>query len=39
MLATGTRTLRTQDGDMELFEARPEVLARGAVVVVQEAFG
>jgi carboxymethylenebutenolidase len=34
-----TRTLVAADGPMPLYEARPEGDARGAVVVVQEAFG
>lgn len=37
--ATESVVLTTADGDMECFEARPEGLARGAVLVVQEAFG
>jgi carboxymethylenebutenolidase len=39
-VATTTHTLGTADGPMELYEATPEGgSARGAVVVVQEAFG
>ncbi|MFO7591831.1 MAG: dienelactone hydrolase family protein, partial [Acidimicrobiia bacterium] len=34
-----TRTLVTADGSMECFEAAPAGDARGAVIVVQEAFG
>jgi len=34
-----TITLDTPDGPMDLFEARPDGDARGAVVVIQEAFG
>ena len=34
-----THTLTTADGPMECFEAKPDGSARGAVVVVQEAFG
>ena len=34
-----TVTLSTPDGDMECFEATPEADARGAVIVIQEAFG
>jgi len=34
-----TTTLDTPDGPMDLFEARPDGEARGAVIVVQEAFG
>jgi carboxymethylenebutenolidase len=37
----GTRTLNldTPDGSMPVFEALPEGTARGAVIVIQEAFG
>lgn len=34
-----THTLDTQDGPMELYEARPDGAARGGVIVIQEAFG
>jgi carboxymethylenebutenolidase len=34
-----TLTLSTADGDMALYDAEPEGPARGAVIVVQEAFG
>ena len=34
-----TVTVQTADGDMGLYEAAPEGAARGAVVVLQEAFG
>ena len=34
-----TITLDTPDGSMDLFEARPDGDARGAVIVIQEAFG
>ena len=34
-----TVTLTTADGDMGLYDVEPEGAARGAVVVVQEAFG
>lgn len=34
-----TITVDTPDGDMELFEAAPDADRRGAVIVVQEAFG
>src|SRR5207249_5624070 len=34
-----TITLDTSDGPMDLFEARPDGDARGAVIVIQEAFG
>jgi carboxymethylenebutenolidase len=34
-----TRTLMTGDGEMALYDAEPEGTARGAVVVIQEAFG
>ena len=34
-----TITLDTPDGPMDLFEARPDGDARGAVIVIQEAFG
>jgi len=36
---TRTSTLDTPDGPMPLYEALPEGPARGAVVVIQEAFG
>lgn len=38
-MATADLTLETADGPMAAFEARPEADARGAVIVVQEAFG
>jgi carboxymethylenebutenolidase len=38
-METRTLTLDTADGSMPLYEAEPEGPARGAVVVVQEAFG
>lgn len=38
-METRTITLGTPDGDMALFEAEPDGTARGAVVVIQEAFG
>ncbi|HTZ08576.1 MAG TPA: dienelactone hydrolase family protein [Acidimicrobiales bacterium] len=34
-----TVTVKTADGDMGLYDVEPEGAARGAVVVVQEAFG
>jgi carboxymethylenebutenolidase len=34
-----TRTIDTSDGAMELYEAVPDGEARGAVIVIQEAFG
>lgn len=34
-----THTLATADGPMECFEVTPDGDARGAVLVVQEAFG
>jgi len=34
-----THTLTTPDGPMEVYEATPDSDARGAVIVVQEAFG
>jgi carboxymethylenebutenolidase len=34
-----TRTVTTAKGEMALYEAEPETAARGAVVVIQEAFG
>jgi carboxymethylenebutenolidase len=34
-----TTTVTTADGEMALYEAEPETAARGAVVVIQEAFG
>ena len=36
---TRTLELDTTDGPMPLYEARPDGDARGAVIVVQEAFG
>jgi carboxymethylenebutenolidase len=39
MTATADITLDTDDGPMPTHEARPEGDARGAVVVIQEAFG
>lgn len=38
-MTTGTVTVDTRDGAMRLYEARPDGAARGAVVVIQEAFG
>ena len=38
-METRTLTLETPDGDMALFEVEPDSPARGAVVVIQEAFG
>jgi carboxymethylenebutenolidase len=38
-METRTRTLDTPDGAMPLYEVVPDGTARGAVVVVQEAFG
>jgi dienelactone hydrolase len=38
-METRTLTLDTPDGDMALFEAVPDGTTRGAVVVIQEAFG
>jgi len=38
-METRTLTLETPDGDMALFEAEPDGTPRGAVVVIQEAFG
>jgi carboxymethylenebutenolidase len=38
-MTESTLTLATSDGPMECFEATPEGDARGAVVVIQEAFG
>ena len=38
-METRTLTLETADGPMALYEARPGGEARGAVVVIQEAFG
>lgn len=35
----GTFTLTTPDGPMECYEATPDGKARGAVIVIQEAFG
>jgi carboxymethylenebutenolidase len=34
-----TVTLKTPDGDMDLYDAEPEGESRGAVIVAQEAFG
>src|SRR5580704_8179267 len=34
-----TETLETSDGEMGLYDAEPEGTAKGAVVVIQEAFG
>jgi carboxymethylenebutenolidase len=39
MVATQAHTLSTADGEMRLYEALPDGDARGAVLVVQEAFG
>ena len=38
-MAESTHTLSTPDGPMEAYEATPDGDARGAVLVVQEAFG
>jgi carboxymethylenebutenolidase len=38
-ISAGDVTLETADGPMRLYEARPPGEARGALVVVQEAFG
>jgi len=38
-LAAISHTLSTADGPMELYEATPDGDARGAVIVIQEAFG
>ncbi len=38
-VSTSTSTLATVDGAMELYEAEPDGEARGAIVVIQEAFG
>ena len=38
-MATNETTLNTPDGAMALYEATPDGEARGAVIVVQEAFG
>jgi carboxymethylenebutenolidase len=38
-MATNDVTLATQDGAMGVYEATPDGAARGAIVVVQEAFG
>ena len=38
-MAAISHTLSTTDGPMELYEATPDADARGAVVVIQEAFG
>ena len=38
-ISTSTSTVSTIDGAMELYEAKPDGEARGAIVVVQEAFG
>jgi carboxymethylenebutenolidase len=38
-MATNELTLDTADGGMALYEATPDGRARGAVIVVQEAFG
>lgn len=38
-METRTLMLDTSDGDMPLFEVKPDGAARGAVVVIQEAFG
>ncbi|HXZ85281.1 MAG TPA: dienelactone hydrolase family protein [Myxococcota bacterium] len=39
MAKTTTTTVQTADGPMDLYEALPEGKSRGAVIVVQEAFG
>ena len=38
-MVDGTLTLTTPDGPMECYEATPDGTARGAVIVIQEAFG
>jgi carboxymethylenebutenolidase len=38
-METRTLTIETTDGAMPLYEAVPDGMARGAVVVIQEAFG
>src|SRR5262249_28702974 len=38
-ISTQDVTVETADGPMRVYEARPAGAARGAVVVVQEAFG
>lgn len=38
-MATSTIEVDTEDGPMPLYEAAPEAPARGAVIVIQEAFG
>jgi carboxymethylenebutenolidase len=38
-MATSDLTVETPDGTMALYEATPDGAARGAVIVVQEAFG
>ena len=38
-MAESTLTVTTSDGPMEIYEAAPDADARGAVIVVQEAFG
>lgn len=38
-MQTATLEIPTADGPMALYEARPDGAARGAVVVIQEAFG
>ncbi len=38
-MAERTETVSTSDGPMELYEATPDGEARGAVIVIQEAFG
>ena len=38
-MADATLTLTTPDGPMECYEATPDDKARGAVIVIQEAFG
>src|SRR5215471_14202062 len=39
MVRESTHTLATPDGPMECFDAVPDADPRGAVVVIQEAFG
>jgi carboxymethylenebutenolidase len=38
-MSTATIELTTADGPMDLYEATPDGVARGAVIVIQEAFG
>ena len=38
-MSTTTIELTTPDGPMDLYEATPDGAPRGAVIVIQEAFG